>query len=210
VGALLKMPGGISTRASLGVLAALAVLLPLSVHADEPGETGARGRPRYLPDHAKLQLAGNIGFLSPGVGYAFRGGELEADLFFGWVPEAVGGKSIFSLTGKLTWLPWTEDAHGWSFHPLTLSWQLTNTFGRHFFVLEPEGFPRGYHVLPTALRAGIALGAAAGTARWRLERVRFYYELVALDVMLGFWVRNREALGLTDVFSLALGARAEF
>jgi hypothetical protein len=191
-------------------LAALAIVLPEAARAGETGADGERERPWYVPDHAKLQFAGNIGFLSPGVGYALARRRLEADLFLGWVPEAVGGRDIFSVTGKLTWLPWAREARGWSFHPLTAGLQLTNTFGRNFFVREPDGFPRGYHVLPTALRAGVALGGTAAPP-WRgLEQVRFYYELVAVDVMLGMWIRNRSALDVDDVVSLALGARLEF
>jgi hypothetical protein len=202
--------GAIVRRAISGALAAVAILLPEAARADETERRPARERAWYAPDRAKLQFAGNIGFLSPGVGYAFARDRLEADLFFGWVPEAVGGTDVFSVTAKLTWLPWTVDAHGWRFRPATVALQLTNTFGRNFFVLEPEGYPRGYHILPTALRAGIALGGAAGRPRWGLDRIGVYYELVALDLMLGFWAGNRDALSLSDVFSLSLGLRAEF
>jgi len=201
------MPGRRSRRSPAWALAALAVavLVPAPARGAAPRE-----RAWYVPDHAKLQLAGNIGFLSPGAGYALARGRLELDLFLGWVPEAVGGRDIWSVTGKLSWLPWTAHARGWTFQPLTTAVQLTNTFGEHFFIREPAGFPRGYHILPTALRAGFAVG---GTARapWRgLERASFYYELVAVDVMLAFWFSNRSALGLDDVVSLALGVRLDF
>lgn len=191
---------------ALAALAAAAVLVPGAARA----ASEERERAWYIPDHAKVQLAGNIGFLSPGAGYSLARGRLELDLFLGWVPEAVGGRDIWSVTGKLTWLPWTTGARGWTFQPLTTAVQLTNTFGEDFFIREPAGFPRGYHMLPTALRAGLAVG---GTARapWRgLGRASFYYELVAVDVMLAFWVANRSALDLDDVVSLALGVRLDF
>lgn len=202
------MPGPGPRRSVAWALAALAVLTPAAAHAGEAGN--ARERAWYVPDHAKLQFAGNIGFLSPGVGYSLARERLELDLFLGWVPEAVVGRDIWSVTGKLTWLPWTAGAGEWRFQPLTAAVQLTNTFGDDFFIREPEGFPRGYHMLPTALRAGFAVG---GTARapWRgLERVSLYYELVAVDVMLAFWTTNRNAIDLSDVVSLALGARVAF
>lgn len=202
------MRGPVPRRSVAWALAALAVLLPAAAHAGEAAD--ARARAWYVPDHAKLQFAGNIGFLSPGVGYALARERLELDLFLGWVPEAVVGRDIWSVTGKLTWLPWTAAAGGWRFQPLTAAVQLTNTFGDEFFIREPEGFPRGYHMLPTALRAGLAVGGTA-TAPWRgLERVSLYYELVAVDVMLAFWTTNRDAVDLSDVVSLALGARVAF
>jgi hypothetical protein len=201
--------GAIARLVVGSALAAVAMLPPRATPADEASAGSAPERAWYVPDHAKLQLAGNIGFLSPGVGYAFARDRLEADLFLGWVPEAIGGEDLFSVTAKLTWLPWTADVQGWRLRPVTVGLQLTRTFGKGFFVLEPDEYPRGYHMLPTALRAGLCLGGVAGKPAWGLEQVGFYYELVALDVMLAFWTTNR-ALGFADVFSLALGARVEF
>jgi hypothetical protein len=40
--------------------------------------------------------------------------------------------------------------------------------------------------------------------------VSLYYELVAVDVLLAFWTTNRDAVDLSDVVSLALGARVSF
>jgi hypothetical protein len=198
------MRGGVVHRAVLAAFAALATAATAGARAEEPR------RPWYLPDQAKLQLAGNVGFLSPGVGYAFARRRLEADLFFGWVPKAFGGENIYSITAKLTWLPWSAAARGWTIRPLTAALQLTNTFGEEYFIRDRDGFPSGYHVLPPALRAGVAVGGAVGRPLWGLRRVGVYYELVAVDVMLGFWVGNREALDLEDVVSLALGVRVEF
>jgi hypothetical protein len=162
----------------------------------------AAGAPWYEPDHAKLQLAGNVGFLSPGVGYAF-GRRLEADLFLGWVPEAVGGTDIFSATGKLTFAPWSRQVRRWRLRPVTAALQVTYTFGEQYFVIPPFTFT------PTALRAGVAFGAAASrTVRGR--ELGVYAELVALDQALGYALSNRRALDLHDAFSLAIGARVAF
>ena len=78
----------------------------------------------YLPDQTKVQLAGWIGFVSPGVGYSWFDRRLEADLFFGWVPPPLGGEHITSFTSKITWLPLrlaVDDRV--TVHPLTLSAQ---------------------------------------------------------------------------------------
>lgn len=188
------------TKAALARGVALAVALAAAaLPAPAPGD---EGRPWYAPDHAKLQLAGNIGFLSPGVGYAW-GRRLEGDLFFGWVPEAVGGTDIFSVTGKLTWAPWSIEPRPWSIRPITAALQLTYTFGDQYFVIPDYPFP------PTALRAGIALGAEVRRPLGR-RSLGIYFELVALDMGLVYWLSNRDALGPTDVFSVAVGARLAF
>jgi hypothetical protein len=174
------------------------------------GAGGAAAKPWYEPDHAKLQFAGSIGFLSSGPGWAWANRRLEGDVLLGWVPPRYGGEHVVSATGKLTWLPWRVNVAGWELRPATAALQLTYTFGSDYFALLPSHYPSGYYELPTALRAGLALGAAAGRPAWGLRHVGAYAELVAIDVPLALWLRNRRALGPEDVFTLALGARVEF
>jgi hypothetical protein len=169
----------------------------------------ARARPWYAPDQAKLQFAGNVGFLSPGVGYAWADRRLEADLFFGWVPRAVGGEDIVSFTGKLTWQPWELAIdRRWLVRPLAAALQVTYTLGDDYFVTLPSRYRPHYYDFPTALRAGVALGGAlARKGSGAFREVGLYFELVALDAMLFLWAKNPEAVGPSDVFSLALGVR---
>jgi hypothetical protein len=177
---------------------AATVLAVLAAPAGAPGEGG---RPWYAPDHGKLQLAGNIGFLSPGLGYAW-GRRLEGDVFFGWVPEAIGGTDIFSVSGKLTWTPWSIDSRPWAFRPLTAALQLTYTFGDQYELFRP-------YFIPTALRSALALGADVSRQLGK-RTVAIYGELVALDMGLIYWLSDSEALGPEDVFSVAVGVRIDF
>jgi hypothetical protein len=189
------------------VLAALAAL----VLAPPPGVAEAAergGRAWYVPDHAKLQLAGNVGFLSPGVGYTLLGRRLEVDALLGWVPEAIGGSDILSVTAKVTGRPLAVRVRGVEWRPLSLGVQVTYTFGDQYFVRPPSQFPGKYYDFPTSLRAGIAVGTSADV-RVGDRRVGAYAELVALDVMLKAWADNRGALSAADVFSLAVGLRTD-
>jgi hypothetical protein len=185
-----------------------AVALVALAAAAEAGAVEDR-RPWYAPDQLKLQFAGNVGFLSPGVGYAWAGRRVEADLFFGWVPRAVGGEDIVSFTAKLTWLPWEVDlGRRWFLRPLSTGLQLTYTLGDEYFVTLPSKYGPGYYDHPTALRAGVAFGGALGRkGSGAIRELSVYAELVALDLMLVAWARNRETIGPTDVFSLAIGLR---
>jgi hypothetical protein len=179
-------------KRALAVLGAAALLAPGAAWAE---------RPWFAPDHAALQLAGNVGFLSPGVGWEM-GRRIDGELFLGWVPAAVGGVDILAVTGKVSWAPWSVPAGRWTVQPLTAGLQLTYTFGDRYFVLPPEPFT------PTALRAGLAVGGGA-TLPVRGRRVGLYYEFVALDLGVIYWLTNRPVIGPEDVFSLALGARLE-
>lgn len=185
----------------------------LGVLAASPAEAeeDRRRRPWYAPDQLKLQLAGNIGFLSPGVGYAWFDRRLEADLFFGWVPRAIGGEDIVSFTAKATWLPWEIAVRpGWHVRPITAALQVTYTLGDEYYLLLPDRYPDDYYDFPTALHAGIALGGTVGRrGRGFAREVGFYWELVAIDTMIRLWATNREGLGPADVISVALGVRVE-
>jgi hypothetical protein len=191
-------------------LCAAAALVALAAAVE--AEAAAGRRPWYAPDQLKLQFAGNVGFLSPGVGYAWSDRRVEADLFFGWVPRAVGGEDIVSFTAKLTWLPWALDVgRRWLVRPFSAGVQTTYTLGDDYFMTLPSRYRPHYYDFPnypTALRAGVAFGGALGRkGSGTIREIAVYAELVALDTMLVAWARNREALGLADVFSLALGVR---
>ena len=159
-----------------------------------------------------MQLAGWIGFVSPGVGYSWFDRRLEADGFFGWVPPPLGGEHITSATAKLTVLPLRLTlGHRVTAHPLTISLQMTHTFGSEYWVFEPDGrYPTdNYYPLPTALRGGIGLGGDAGLPLWGFDRVSLYYEVVALDLMLGYWIGSPRALRADEILSVAIGLRVE-
>jgi hypothetical protein len=170
----------------------------------------AAGTGWYVPDQTKVQLGGWVGFVSPGVGWAWLDRRLEGDLFFGWVPPPLGGEHIVSFTGKVTWRPWRLAPRDLTIHPITLSTQLTWTAGDEYWIFEPDRYPtENYLPLPTALRAGVGVGSDVGRPLWGLDRVALYAELVALDLMLGHWIGSPGALGPTDVLGLAIGVRVE-
>jgi hypothetical protein len=197
-----------TARLVTAAVAALALSTAAPAAAAAPREEGGqRHRAWYLPDNGKLQLAGNVGFLSPGLGYSFFDHGLEGDVFLGWVPRAVGGADVLSLTTKLTGQPFAVDVRGVEWRPLTLAVQLTYTFGDQYFVQPPSRFPGDYYDFPTAIRAGLAVGSAADVAVGT-RRIGAYVELVALDLMLKAWADNPGTLGPRDVFSIAVGLRA--
>jgi hypothetical protein len=184
--------------------AAAAVVLALAT----PAGAAPEGRAWWLPDHVKGQTAGNLGVVAGGVGYAWHGRRLEADLLVGWVPESVAGRHLVPVSAKVTWQPLRWEREGWLLRPLAGA-QLTYTPGDEFFVLLPERYPDDYYQVPTALRAGVVLGGSLSRrVRGTFSELGVFWELVALDVALADWVRNPRTVGPTDVFSLALGLRA--
>jgi hypothetical protein len=123
------------------------------------------------------------------------------------VPRAVGGEDIVSFTGKLTWQPWVLHIdRRWLVRPLAAALQVTYTLGDDYFVALP--FRDHYYDVPTALRAGVALGGSlARKGNGAFREVGLYLEVVALDTLLFLWSKNRQALDADDVLSLAIGVR---
>ncbi|MGC3996417.1 MAG: hypothetical protein QM767_02335 [Anaeromyxobacter sp.] len=161
-----------------------------------------------VPDRAKLQVAGQLGLVAPGVGYAFARDRLETDLLVGWVPESIAGQDLYLFTGKLTWLPWRVHlGERWLLRPFTAAVALTYTLGGEGFWLRlPDRYERGYYELPTALRATFGLGATLSHRSRSGRELGLYAELVAGEIPLAYWISN-SVVRAEDVFSLALGLR---
>lgn len=195
-------------RSAAALVAALALAVPAGARA-----SSAAGRPWFVPDHAKVQLAGQIGFLSPGVGYDLASGRVHLDLFLGWVPASVGGHDIFSTTAKLGYAPWRvrAAARGWHLVPLTVGVQATYTFGAQYFVTSPGRYPSGYYEIPTALDLGLSVGGAVLREFGGGERaLGLYAELVALVKDLRELHHNPRTVGVADVVTFAAGAMVRF
>lgn len=192
-------------RAARALAVALAVAAPRTA-----GASARADRAWWVPDHAKVQLAGDIGFVSPGVGWELAGRRLELDAFAGWVPASVGGRDLFSATAKLGFTPWRVAVRRVRLQPITAALQVTYTFGSAFFVTSPDTHPPGYYELPTAVHADLAIGAAVARTLRGERELGVSVEVVGRDHDVRDWLDNRRALSAGDVLSLALGARLRF
>ncbi|AEI68604.1 hypothetical protein [Corallococcus macrosporus] len=174
-------------------------------------EAAREGSPWYVPDHAAMQLAGAIGFLSAGPGWSFRDDTVEAAFLLGWAPPALAGEDFLTFTMKGQWRPFRLDAAGWTVRPLTVGAMLSYTVGDDYFAGLPSRYDRGYYWFRTALRPAFLLGASAGrpVEALNLRLVEGYFELVATDYRLVQFVRNPATVNV-ELFTLALGAKLRF
>jgi hypothetical protein len=167
---------------------------------------------KIIPDHAKVQFAGTIGFVSAGFGYSNKRGSLEADLHYGYVPKQFGGATLHSLTGKLTGYPLAETKFmGLHVKPLSVGILGSYTFGKQFFLYDPENYPYNYYGFPTALHAGFFIGGSAGT-KFHGKPVRgvaVYYELGTTDKELKSYLGNH-SIPFRGIFNLGVGIRTNF
>lgn len=171
-------------------------------------------RNKFLPDHVKVQFAGGIGFASVAGGYETKNEKFEADVFYGYVPKKIGGVTIHSLSGKLTAYPLPNfKIKNWNVKPLSVGVLLNYSFGKQYFLFDPEPYPFNYYRFPTALHSGFFVGGAIGNNGRKissLKKLSLYYELVTYDVLLSSYFTNTKSLSLSDVFSLGLGIKTKF
>ncbi|MCF0050682.1 hypothetical protein LXM25_11475 [Dyadobacter sp. LJ53] len=168
----------------------------------------------FLPDHLKLQFAGNIGFLSGGPGYISNNKTLETDLLFGFLPQKFGGDQLITTTLKTTYSPWSIPLkNSYYIKPFSIGFYLSYTFGTQFDTKLPSHYPVGYYWWATSFRPGAYIGGKLGkdlVVNKRQRSIEMYYELGTYDLLLISYVQNTGYLKPSDIVNLAIGLRFGF
>ncbi|MBE9462334.1 hypothetical protein ACFP1I_13930 [Dyadobacter subterraneus] len=178
---------------------------------DQPG---LHSRKWFIPDHLKLQFAGNIGFLSGGPGYVSKNKTLETDLLFGFLPEKFGGDALVTITAKTTYSPWRIPLKNtYYIRPFSIGAYLSYTFGPQFDTKWPSYYPSGYYWWATSFRPGIYIGGKVGRdliVNNRRKQFELFYELGSYDLLMISYVQNREYLKISDIVNLSFGVKMAF
>ena len=169
----------------------------------------------WVPDHLKLQYAGGIGFFAVGAGYESKGRKTETDIYYGFLPEWIGGEDLHSATVKFTWYPLGEkEWKKWKVKPLAVGALINYSFGRQYYSFDPRNYPFNYYRIPTSLNTGIIIGGQAGrygeSTGAALGHWSLYYEIVSFDRELVSYIQNMRALSITDILTLGVGIKYSF
>ena len=168
-----------------------------------------RERKWYAPDFAHLQYAGNIGFISGGVGFSSRLRNYQLALLYGYVPKAIAGVRIHTLTAKNTFpilrYPLKNNQTLIPYVGLGLSFEV----GGNAFFLMPSHFPESYYDYPKNMRV-LAYGGAKVQhlfqTDWHGVRgIEFFAEAGTVDLYVWYKAMSQE-IKLNQIFSLAVGA----
>ncbi|QHL86957.1 hypothetical protein GU926_05705 [Nibribacter ruber] len=163
------------------------------------------------PYYAKAQFAGDIGFLSVGVGRESFNRRLNTDLSVGYLPESIGGDAIFTVALKSTMLPLKPvrlKSLDWYF--ITAGAQVSYTFGDEYFAWEGylSRYPNSYYRFSTALSVYVFAGGQVDFARVpKLQKFSAYYEVGAPGEYVISYIQNPRYLSLPKIFHLALGLK---
>ena len=162
----------------------------------------------YLPDFVPVQFAGNIGFVSAGIGYSTRVRNYHFSLVYGYVPKSVARTYIHTLAIKNT-LPITRYAlkNDQILIPYVGLGASIELSGNAFFI-QPAHFPESYYDFPKNLHALLYAGAKvqrlfANPSRG-LRGVEFFAEAGTIDLYIWYKAMSNE-IKLNEIFSVALG-----
>lgn len=178
-----------------------------------PGVIAAQKKSSLVkpPDHYKVQYAGGTGFFAIGAGYSNKNQKLEADLYYGYLPESIGGVRIHSLSAKFVWIPINGIRKRKSIlEPLTTGLLVTYSFGKQYFSFDPPNYPYRYYSFPTAIHSALFLGSRVGfdlPAHTLVHQLSFYYEIVSFDREIISLVSNTKSFHLTDIITVSLGVK---
>jgi hypothetical protein len=158
----------------------------------------------FVPDHLKVQYAGNIGFASVGAGYHVRG-RYEPSLFVGLLNYSFGGSAhtVTTLSFKNSFKLSKRPLMG-GFYPkagLSVNWGYThNTFNK-----LPPHYAAKYYFQNKVHLAPFAGGEWLFRLRDRhLNGIGLYFEFATLDAYLLEFLRTGY-VDFDDIWNLALG-----
>ena len=171
---------------------------------------------KHLKDylHFKLQFAGGIGFISPGVGLAYAKRKIETDLFAGFIPKGIGGEQIEMLTLKNTYFPYKIilERQDIILYPITIGGFINYSFGSQYETFWPDYYPNGYYWWDSALRLGFFLGGKISKplSDNPLKEISVYYELGSNDLYFVSYVQNLKYFEPYEILNLAIGVKFVF
>lgn len=183
------------------------VTLPIAATTAGPGDS-TRIKRWYLPHYLPVQFAGNIGFLSTGVGYTSNNENYQLSVLYGYAPRAIAGAEIHTIAAKNVF-PLSHYAmkNNQTLIPYIGLGLIAEVGGNSFF-RQPDHYPEGYYDFPKNLHV-IAYGGAKVQRLFRDERgifhgVEYFAEVGTVDIYLWYKAMSNQ-IKFHQVFSLALG-----
>lgn len=178
-----------------------------AVSMGDPGDS-TRSRRWYMPHYVPVQFAGNIGFVSTGVGYNSTRKDYQLAVMYGYVPRSLAHATIHTITAKNNFpLLYHRLKNNQTIIPY-LGLGVTLEVGGNAFFKMPSHFPESYYDFPKNVHV-LAYGGA------RLQRIfsddmRFlrgievYAEGGTVDVYLWYKTMS-DSITFRQIFSLAVG-----
>jgi hypothetical protein len=165
----------------------------------------------YKPDYFKIQYAGNIGFMSLGLGYDWWREIAQSDLLYGYVPVNHGNATIHTFTIKNTFRLYEfKILNKYNLSP-TFGFSVSLEPGENSYMRIPNRYPEGYYTSNSfyaCLNAGIKSHLVFKYER-RFSAMDLYFEINTLADYAYYNIVAQEDRS-NKIFSIALGVNMFF
>jgi len=168
----------------------------------------------FMPTHAITQFAGDLGFISVGVGYNLNKNKLTIDFLVGYLPESIGEINLITLNTKTSYRPWFISGFNKNhyFVPVNMGLYSTYAFGEQYTKLVGENYPDNYYWWTTRTRYGISMGQSIFykfKTNINIGAMELYYEIGTNDFLLYSFFENEE-INIFDISHFDFGFRIYF
>jgi len=189
----------------------LGVALLIFSSAFAQDSTLVKNKPWYRPDYAKIQFAGNIGFLSAGFGYQLLNNHVYSELLYGYVPASISkAEKIHTITIKNTFPIWNKKIKEITLSPIT-GFTASYETGNNSFLKLPDKYPKGYY-RSNAFHFTVFAGIKAHK-KFRnnslIKAADVYFELGTVDTYLWYAISSNE-VKCNQILSSAIGINLYF
>lgn len=171
---------------------------------------------KLIPQYAKIQFAGAMGFMSFGAGWDYGKNHWETELFLGFLPPYnTFDNTKITFTLKQNYIPWNIDlGRNFSFEPLTCSFYINTIFDDDFWMKQPGKYPNKYYFFSTKMRYNGALGQRIRydikeEKRFLCKAVSLFYEIGSNDLYIMSAYSNHY-LKPNDYLVMSLGLKMHF
>lgn len=162
------------------------------------------GKDELFFERVKVQLYGNIGLTSVGIGGDFAH-DLSWDIFYGYVPKSHGGVIVNTLSGKLNkTLLFINNQY--SFYS---GIGLMHVFNQRYRSSFRDKYPEDNYYQITSTHLLPYLGVDT-KERVTDKDIKLYFEVGTIDVYLTDWYKNRGSVDFDDIINFAFGASYDF
>lgn len=169
-----------------------------------------------IPTQVVIQNAGNMGFMSIGVGWEYgRRGQWETHLLWGFIPKYDSSHAHVTNTLKENFIPWSISFNNWlAFEPLETTIYLNTVYGNEFWRSQPGRYPDKYYdMLSTRFRLNVGFGQRLSLSlnpdKYYVKGVTFFYELSSCDLYIRSLFQGT-GINFWDTIGLSLGVKLQF
>jgi len=165
----------------------------------------------YKPDLVKYQFAGNIGFMSVGVGYNWWREVAQTDIMYGFVPEHHGDAVIHTFTVKNTFSIYEFNIlKKYNLSP-TMGFSISLEPGENSYMRVPDRYPDDYYG-PNNIYACLNLGLKSN---FKFKEERYFssvdvYTEINTVADYGFYNAIAKEDHSLIIYSLAIGINMFF